>query len=570
MSDSTAYEPPQGIDLPKIPRGPSYNIRDFKAKYREGTDYLDRNYAFFLTHVLNIGPPEWTNMVPTAAVGFRPDSGEKPEDFRFLFNGQFAMTLSGEHMGFVEAHETMHILLDHLRLFQKQKDKKFPNHMIFNVAADCVINDYLNSRGLDVPEWVCRGENLVGYDCTNATVTQVYSDLDHLVQQAKQQAGQCPQCGGSGEVPDDDDQNGQGQEGEQGEGDSAEGQGSGEGQGQPQDGEGGKGSGGHQHDPNATKPCPHCGGSGQSGPDFSGQFDDHSWMDNPKLDKAIEKVRQEAEKAQGAAKLPKDLQDKADEDQGKKDNSRGLMPGMGVTDERSFSEVQGVSLKWVDLLKEINPDVIRNRKGPPPRPSYHTPRRKLMGIRQINPDINLPVYKKKHEDKGETPSIVMALDTSGSIGDDDANRFINLARSIPRDKIHLFACTFQSVYMPLDLDNPVWRSGGTDFGTIEEFIQKDVIPSEEFKKTKNKTGYPNAVVVVTDGYASFGQQGGVNKPMPEFYDRWFWLIMNFDNFKGGNSYGSSYWNGIKDIGRHESLAKFTAGTKMAKEMEQYK
>lgn len=579
MSD-TNYKPPteQGIDLPPIPVDHGHTIRDFKAHYREGMDYLDSRYAFFLTHVLNIGSPEWVNDLPTAAVGFRPESGETPDDFRFLFNGDFLMSLEASQVGFVAAHETMHILLDHLSLFSKNK-KKFPNPRALNVAADCVINDYLAARRLDVPEWVCRGEKIVGYNCANATVGDVYRDIENIIQQL--QDDECPQCGGSGEVPDEsgdgdsdqdadggdegaDGEGGQGEEGTEGEaGQGGEGEGEAEGQG------GGQGSG-HSHDPNATKPCPHCNGTGDAL--GGGQFDDHSWMQDPskKMEEAVEKLRKEAMKQKGQAAVPKDLKDKADEDNGKNDKSRGLMPGMGISDAGSFAEIRGVSLKWVDLLKEIDPDVINTRPGPPPRPSYHTPRRKLAGVRMQYPDLNLPVMKKRGEDKGELPSIVMALDTSGSIGHEDANRFINLAKSIPTDKIHLFCCTFTSQYKPLDLEDPKWVSGGTHFGCIEEFIQKEVIPSDEFKKTRNKSGYPNAVVVVTDGFASFGTQGGVDKPLPEFCSNWFWLIMNFESYKSGTGWGGSYWNGIKDIGRHESLGKFTEGTKMAKEMAQYK
>jgi predicted metal-dependent peptidase len=107
----------------------------------------------------------------------------------------------------------------------------------------------------------------------------------------------------------------------------------------------------------------------------------------------------------------------------------------------------------------------------------------------------------------------MALDTSGSIGDDTARKFITLARSIPRDNIHLEVITFTDSVMPLDLDNPRFQSGGTSFSPIENYIRSTVMP-----KYKNK--YPSSVVVITDGDASF--YGA--KPEDKHKDNWFWLL----------------------------------------------
>lgn len=478
-------------------------------KYRDGLDYLDQHYAFFLTKVLNIGNPHWTPQIPTAAVGFDPEK-ETPTDFRLMFNGDFALKLSESEMGFVQAHETFHIVLDHLTLFQDKK--KFSNPKIANVAADCVINDYLYNMGLDVPEWVCRGEKIVGYDCANATVTQVYADIKQQMDDAA-----CDACGGDGEKKDG----------------------------------GGNGTG---------EPCDSCGGTGIPGAE--GQFDSHEWLHDPSeaVKKAAQKMAQQAGQQGGQDAIPQGLKDKADEDKGTAAQNGGLMAGTGIVSAAGFAELKGVSLNWVELLKEINPDVINTRPGQPPRPSYHTPRRKLAGMRQLNPDINLPVMTKRGNDKGELPSIVMALDTSGSIGDDDANRFVNLAKSIPQDKIHLFCCTFTSQYMPLDLDDPKWVSGGTSFGAIEDFIRREVVPSDAFKKTKNKDGYPNAVVVVTDGCASFPH---TLTPEDKFKDRWFWLMttMNYTSYITGSGFKQDAM---------KSLADFTKGTKMAKEMAGYR
>lgn len=441
----------------------SITQQDLKRKYREGIDYLDANYAFFLTQVLNIGAPNWTLQVPTAAVGFKP--GESPDDFQLMFNAEFAMALSASDMGFIQSHETMHIVLEHLKILGK-----FENRKAFNVASDCVINDYLVNMGLEAPEGLCRGEDIVGYDCANSTVRQVYDDL-------KQKSEEMAASGEAGEGDED----------------------------------------------------------GPYVPGQEGQFDDHSFMEEAAESKD---AKDTAQKLADQAKLPKDLADKRDEDSGVKKDSGGLMAGSGIGGLEKFAEAKGVSMKWVDLLREVNPDVFRQKPGPPPRPSYHLPRRKLSGLRQTNPDLNLPVMRPRGEDKGETPAIAMALDTSGSIGPEDANRFISLARSIPKSKIKLFVCTFTTQYMPLDLDNPEYRSGGTAFDPISQFIENEVEPELGH--------YPKAVVVITDGQASFHSK----TPPDQFKSRWLWLMF-------GGAYSTT--RAISNIGQNRNLADFSEG-----------
>mgnify|MGYP001606996490 FL=1 len=88
---------------------------DLKAHWGESLDYLDENFAFFLTHVLNMGQPEWIPAVKTAAVAL-PMDGTDMGEFRYIFNPTFAALLTPEEFAFIQAHETMHILLNHLRL----------------------------------------------------------------------------------------------------------------------------------------------------------------------------------------------------------------------------------------------------------------------------------------------------------------------------------------------------------------------------------------------------------------------------------------------------------------------
>ena len=398
-----------------------------RSKYSEAIRLLDSQFAFFVTHVLNIGKPVDTNIVATACVMTDVEtakSGKAGDDFYFAFNPDFADQLDVEDYAFVLAHETMHIILDHLNLAPRFSDK-----VRFNIAADCVINDYLISAGFDasqnIMDQLMSGQKNVGYNCAHVTVGQVYDDI--------------PQ--------DIVDQMGEGM-----------------------------------------------------------KIDSHDWIHIP--DSLAKKILEEIA---GNAILPSELQDIKDDINAKSNVTiHGGGAGTGSMDAKKFIEVNGVSMNWVNLLKELDPDIFNMKGGKKPRPSYHRRPRKLGGF----PEVILPVKEVSKQNKfGEKPVIFMALDTSGSIGDDTARKFITLARSIPRDNIHLEVITFTDSVMPLDLDNPRFQSGGTSFSPIESYIRSTVMP-----KYKNK--YPSSVVVITDGDASF--YGA--KPEDKHKDNWFWLL----------------------------------------------
>jgi len=447
---------------------------DVDSLYDDAIDFLDENYAYFVTNVLNAGKPVWDYSIPTAAVVV-PKAEAKTGKFQFVFNPDFAKSLSMEHFAFVTAHETMHVLLYHLTL-----SMNFENKAVFNIAADCVINDYLVSAGLDAPENLCNGEEIVGFNCSNSTVTEVYNIIenDPEIMKSLGLEGECDQCGGTkgGEAPCGDDC-----------GDDCK--------------------GGHQH--GNGKPCT-CGGKFFS-------IDSHDWMHDPQAIRDF--VDAMAQGGFTPENLPDDLEEILTEAVSEYEKTK--MAGKGQGSKDNFMQEQKVTLKWVELLEKIDPDMFRMPgAGPKPLTSFRRPRRKLVGMYEthgvILPSAETPEHGDMTKRSDRKPFIVLALDTSGSIGQATANKFINLAKSIPQDKVEVKACTFTSSYMPLDLDNPKWRSGGTDFSPIEEFIRTHAMPENDNK-------YPSAVVVVTDGYASFYQ--GM-KPSKDQAESWTWLLLD--------------------------------------------
>lgn len=447
--------------------------------WRGAIDYLDENFAFFLTHVLNMGTPEWDMSIPTAAVAL-PTRGAGMDDFKFLFNPTFAALLDPEELAFVAAHECMHVLLNHLMLLDKGKQRgKFADAKKFNIAADCVINDYLTSMALEpgrVRKFGMWGVDVVGYDCSNSTVSEVYID-----------------------VPDNP-QGGEGQEGEGG----AEGD---------QQGEGGQGGGDGGLDE-------YMKGMGQGAGTGT-----HDWLHDPKAGQqdAAEAIGQDT--AQNAG-LPKDIEDKKQDDQHK--GTPGAGPGSEAGAMRAFTEQKGVSMKWAELLKEVDPEFFKSG-GPKQRPSYHRARRKLAGVMEHYRDMGtLPVEREPYRIDGYTPSIVMFMDGSGSCSDWIQN-FATLAKSVPPKKLHLRAWSFSTYVTPFDVtaDNNKLASGGTAFSPIEETIQREVVPELGH--------YPSAVVVMTD------LEGAFNNVLPakENQDKWLWLATHQGryDYRGANKFG---------------------------------
>jgi hypothetical protein len=457
-------------------------------------EYLDQNFAFFLTHVLNMGAPEWDGSIPTAAVMLPAKGQTFEDDFRFAFNPTFAALLDSDELAFVAAHETLHILLNHLKLIEKGKQRgKFSDPKKFNVAADCVINDYLVSMGLNpgrVRKFGMFGPDVVGYDCANATVSEVYVDIP------------------------DDPQGGEG-EGECG---------------------GGEGCGGEG---NCDGSCEGDGldkymeGMGQGAGTGS-----HDWLHDPQAGQAdaAEKIGEDTKKNAGT---PTDIEDKKQDDDNK--GTPGAGPGSEAGAMRNFAEQKGVSMKWAELIKEVNPDYF-NKRGPRPRPSYHQPRRKLQGvISHYGADRMgiLPVSREPDSHKGKMPSIVMYADGSGSCGA-YIDTFCTLMKSVDTSKIRLQAFSFSTYVVPFDplSDNNKIASGGTAFSPIEESIQKDVVPELGH--------YPTAVVVLTD------LEGGFSNPLPEKknQDSWVWLA----------TYGGQYdYRGANKFGKVLDIDKFCEG-----------
>ena len=180
---------------------------------------------------------------------------------------------------------------------------------------------------------------------------------------------------------------------------------------------------------------------------------------------------------------------------------RSWMPTWGSTplgELRAIGEIdEFVNIDWEFILTRRIASSIRlileERWAPPNRK-----------IAWLYPDVLLPA---DHKVEQYQTSVLMAVDSSGSISRSVLDRLLCVARSIPSDRIQLTTISFDTQVYPVD----IWQnvpaicgSGGTSFTSVEVFA------------TQQMNRYPDLIVVLTDGYAP--------RPAVQHPNRWFWLI----------------------------------------------
>lgn len=168
----------------------------------------------------------------------------------------------------------------------------------------------------------------------------------------------------------------------------------------------------------------------------------------------------------------------------------GKLGGFGYTDMEEWAKQQKVELAWAEVLEKINPTVFKGEETGKRRSTFNKLNRK---VAWASPRVILPVYrdtKLKGRDDGLVPSVVLAIDTSGSVTRKTVDRFFRIAESIPQNKIKLRTISFTTAVVEFDLAHPKFARGGTSFQCIETWIKANCKP------------YPDAVICFTDGYTN--------------------------------------------------------------------
>lgn len=356
---------------------------------------------------------------------------------RIRWNPKYLDNLSDPELRTVIAHEVLHVTNQHIWR-RNGRDLE-----AWNIACDMAINHILVEAGFTMP----KGALLPPKGMQGRAAEDYYQaamEQKKQQQSAQQQPGQGKpqpkpsQTGGSGSnTPEPAQPSSSGQPGNQDEAKSGAGTG---------DGQGGEGAQQSAPDPGQ------CGGL----EDAPGDPDERSTQQK----EWVVAVAQAAESAKSQGTLPGSLQ-------------------------RLVDKIVNPQVPWEVLLRDFVERSARNDY------SWTQPNR-----RYVQQGIILPTLISE-----ELPEVVVAVDTSGSIGANDLSRFateISAVLGAYETTIHVLYAdarvagheTLTRADLPLKL-HPC-GGGGTDFRPVFEWVEQQGMT-------------PACVIYLTDGYGSFPQ-----------------------------------------------------------------
>ncbi len=160
----------------------SDRIRRYKKMLHE----IDEDFPKFSIFVHNIFLPCFIKIrdIPTAAVSYNKIS----DSVDYIWDPDFFDGLEDGELIFIVIHEAMHVLFGHHVFMKNEKI----NPMIFNLAADAVINDMIIDRlekkmkhiEIKPKEGLIYGMGLIGENCSNRSAMYVYRKLLNEVEKA--------------------------------------------------------------------------------------------------------------------------------------------------------------------------------------------------------------------------------------------------------------------------------------------------------------------------------------------------------------------------------------------------
>lgn len=385
-------------------------------------------------------------------------------DGRTIFYGTKFATWSIEQQMAVCAHEIMHIAFRHVnrakQLYQRLGDK-FDGE-IFNIATDAIINETLRLAGYRLPDncvYLVELFDQVFSEKVSAEDSIGEWDAEKLYMRIMNER-KSQQC-----------QGGQGQQGQQG-------QQGGQGSAGDQQGQQGQSSGGQGNDEEGGK------SQAQRAKDYASGKDFHNDMD-------------------ASGKLtPEDAQEDNDWHQRVERAMRhGKQAGTGVGKlGHKIADLPKSRTPWELILRRlVNKAVTRK-----PRPSYTTPARRWIGAEDNACRLGrpTPAFEPGFVKQNSHPRVVVGVDVSGSIGDQELEIFCGEIASIGNktgSEIHVIVFDTKVLSVQkmagIDFETEIKkinfaRGGGTSFIEVMEKA-KDIDPS--------------IIVILTDLYGPFGE-----------------------------------------------------------------
>ena len=520
---------------------------DFRDDYDRGMVALFDYAPFFGRLARNLGQPIPDTSIPTAMVEFNPAT----KKVSFVINPDYIRDLTDEQVAFVIAHETYHVLLNHLS--ELTDTDLFPDRGALATAHELIINDTIDRiMALEFPDNLYHG-SAYNQDFSVLSSIDAYkllapetddedeadSDAGGPSAQGSGDSGQNPASGqgsagestdsngqGAGDKSDEKDQsNGdsgsddeQSESGEESTEDSSDESGSDDSQdSETDDDKGDQGSGdantddqGSEDAADTSKPQA-CGG-------FRGVDEDSQDDFSKAVAKALSGAINDAQKNNETVsdEVLNAAEDVADEAGVKLGVQYGIGNNTGST--MFTNTVNDMNLDWKELLAKINPKVMtagtKKRRGT----SFHSPRRRMMSS---YPKVILPVEKRSKDMDGkgnELPTVILALDLSYSIPEYLIAGLASLADSMPTDLFDAIPVTWSDYVKEFDTNTrQIVPRSGTNIDAVYKY-------SQEVAKRIGKQPY---VVLITDGEFSFGY----NTDAEVVKKFWYWGAIDDDSLR---------------------------------------
>ena len=424
---------------------------------------------------------QWDERISTACVGF----GKNATKPCFKFNPTFFDSLNEDQILFVIAHETSHMVMKHVHNLVETDEYK-DNFKAFNIAADCIINDWLHKCGYPSGPWFygkkffcehCGGQgcsedinNCSGTDCSDKTLSDVFKMVMNKMEQ-------------------------------EGEGEGQPGEGEGEGEGEGYGGQGGEMVDDHDEWQNAD--------SEKLGDwikeNITGSPGEQEQQNQNNQSQQSQKSETEPGEGSGegggqgenpVAGIDVDNSDeiRTSDTDGWEDNQYGKIgenkssnpsftstPGNIVGSGAMFNldELRKVRANWRAILTEGTGMKEKSRLSWRRNPTV------LMG--------NSNGYRLPYEQDEPVMRILVALDVSGSVSEQDKRLFLDCWRGIPRNAFDVRSVVFANRCAEIKPSKKSKKEfkhdyvgGGTEFSAITDWI-----------KTNNYE--PDKIVVITDG-----------------------------------------------------------------------
>lgn len=493
--------------------------------------------------LINMGKALPTKIAP-AMVALRK-AGDDLDTFQLHIDDNHFDKFTSEEKAGVLFHELNHILFKHLAV---RVSDTMSNQRLITMAQEIQCNDTVLHYGIKLPymhpndpnDGIIYGEKILGKNCFGMSLQEIYDLLEDNEDNLPDNHQGCDEI----HITITMDSSGQG-DSTQDSGQGSGSQGSGDDENQDNQGSSGGGDGSSSDeggedsaDGEGKSDCDTDGGSqcGSSNGSATISMDD--------LEDIIEQITNGmSEKGEEALR-----EASGEGSQGGDNSSNSKTPGSS-DGERSFTPTRKLNTsrnwKWRDILRNMSSNLNNalggHSLGRTVDDWRFTPRT-LSGV-MGGGNLRLPTHtmETKGDEEGIKPTVLIAVDQSGSISTEVAERARQLALTIPQDKVEVRLCLFASGVVEMDItdgtvdeDNSVgW---GTDFTPIHTFSR------EVFAGAERNT--PHNVIVFTDGYGNFDD----NTPTTTLDSplNWHWVKIGSDSMEEFVEYLARAFHTVED------------------------